>query len=187
MILFCGMKSLLLLLFPLLALVHAHSQEVTISGSKGNRPLEWSDFKGQPDRSSPYFANTRWNIGYTMPNIRLTGDSVPLTGFMVKLELDSKGSWVKTGKESPGLLKHEQGHFDIGRLCQLELVSILNKTYVVPAQLSTRVGGIFKTVMDKYHAMGVQYDQETDHNLNAEAQEKWNRFLASELARLEPR
>ena len=181
------MKSLLLLLFPLFTTLNARSQEITISGSKTNRPLEWSDFKGEPDRTSPYFANTRWNIGYTMPSIKVTADSVPLTGFVVKLELDSKRSWVKSGKETPGLLKHEQGHFDIGRLCQLELVSTLNKTYVVPAQLSTKVGGIFHAVMDKYHNMGLQYDKETDHNLNAEAQEKWNRFLASELARLEPK
>ena len=185
MILFCLMKSLLLLLLPFLIVLSARSQEITISGSKTARPLEWSDFKGQPDASSPYFANTRWNIGYTMPNIKVGADSVPLTGFVVKLELDSKGSWVKSGKQTAGLLKHEQGHFDIGRLCQMELVSVLNKTYVIPAQLSTKVGGIFNTIMNKYHNMGIQYDKETDHNLNAEAQEKWNRFLAAELARMD--
>ena len=187
MVLFCLMKSLQLLLIPFLIAINARSQEITISGSKINRPLEWTDFKGQPEASSPYFANTRWNIGYTMPNIKVSGDSIPLTGFVVKLELDSKGSWVKTGKETPGLLKHEQGHFDIGRLCQLELVSILNKTWVVPTQLSTKVGGIFQTIMDKYHNMGIQYDKETDHNLNAEAQEQWNGFLAAELARMGPK
>ena len=36
--------------------------------------------------------------------------------FTVKIRLDPDKIWLVMGKESPPLLKHEQVHWDIGRL-----------------------------------------------------------------------
>jgi predicted secreted Zn-dependent protease len=90
---------------------------------------------------------------------------------------------VKKGRESAELLKHEQGHFDIGRLCQLELIAQLEKAVVLPADISTSVGRIFSTTMDKYQKMGLRYDAETAHSINKVAQVEWDSLLAAELKR----
>ncbi|MEJ7913216.1 MAG: DUF922 domain-containing protein [Chitinophagaceae bacterium] len=162
----------------------SNAQQVIINGLEGNRPLVWSDFKGKPDPASVYYALTGFNVGYNMPQMKVTRDSVPLDGFVVRLELDAKKSWVKKGKQTPALLKHEQGHFDIGRLAQMELVDILKGTKVLPSQLSATVGKIFNTTLAKYNRMGIQYDAETNHSIKQAEQDRWDLFLQNELARM---
>ncbi len=162
----------------------ADAQQIIINGTEGNRPLVWSDFRGKPDPASVYYALTGFNVGYNMPQMKVTRDSVPLDGFVVRLELDAKKSWVKKGRETPALLKHEQGHFDIGRLAQMELVAILKKTKVLPSQLSATVGKIFNTTLAKYNRMGLQYDAETNHSIKQAEQDRWDLFLQNELVRL---
>ncbi len=172
-------------LFTLFLFTLVSAQEIGINGTAGNRPLEWSDFKGRPDGSSAYHANNRWNIDFKLPTIRTKPtDSVSLSGAVVKLELDTERSWVKEGKQTAGLLKHEQGHFDIGRLCQLELVAALRNLKVLPAEIQSKIGGLFTTIMEKYKRLGTQYDAETAHSVNRPEQEKWDNFLQQELVRL---
>jgi hypothetical protein len=178
------MKKALMLLLSAPFVLAAFGQRILIHGKEGNRPLTWDDFKGRPNAASEFYANTGWKISYTMPPMKVTRDPVPLTGFVVTLELDKEKSWVKKGKETPALLKHEQTHFDIGRLCLMELVTALGKTSVVPSELSKTIAPIFNSINGKYHQMGVQYDLETNHSVNKEAQERWEVFVARELVRM---
>jgi Bacterial protein of unknown function (DUF922) len=159
----------------------AFCQEVIINGTDKNRPLTWDDFTGKPDKGSPHDANTYWKLNYSYQGVTFKGDTAKLTGFQVKLELDKTLSWIKDGKETANLLKHEQGHFNIGLLCQKKIIKLFNNTVFFRSDFQNKVQTIFKTAFDEYTMIGRKYDEETDHSKNRESQEKWNDFFAKEL------
>jgi len=157
------------------------SQDVFISGVNKNRPLTWDDLKGAPDRNSSHDAFTVWNITYSLSGISFKGDTIKVSRFIVKLEFDEKQSWSKPEKQTNILLKHEQGHFDIGLICQREIIKQLNSTVFLKADFQNKIQTIFSSILEKYHLLGVKYDEETDHSKNQAAQDSWNIFFANAL------
>ena len=154
--------------------INSFSQEIIISGEKGNRPLTWNDFAGKPDKQSTYEANTYWNINYGIKGIQFKGDTALFTGLTMKLELNSKQSWVKKESETDYLLKHEQGHFDIGRLCLAAINQAFTNGVFLKKDYQTKPSAIFSDTLEKYHEMGALYDKETDHSKNKEEQKRWD-------------
>lgn len=105
-----------------------YCQKVIISGEETSRKLVWTDFIGEIDRTSPYFAHTQWNLNYRFGNVQFRGDTAVIGSFELKLELDPSKSWLKKDKATDELLIHEQGHFDCGLLCMNELLATYKKT-----------------------------------------------------------
>lgn len=165
-------------------LISSNAQEVTINGTSGDRLLEWKDFKGAPDDNSSHAAYTYWNIHYGYAGVESHGDSTLLKDIKVSLSFDETKSWVKEGKSTDDLLKHEQGHFDIGRLCQLEILASIKTTIFDKTGYRSQMKEIFKNALEKYRGLGSKYDDETNHGLNKEKQEGWNKFLLTEKERL---
>jgi len=161
----------------------AFAQEVIINETNTNRLLTWDDFKGRSDNSSPHDAHTYWDLSYSMQGIYFKGDTAKIGSFSVKLELNGKRSWVKKEKQSTYLLKHEQGHFDIGLICQREVIRQLNNTVFFRSGFQEKIQSIFSTIMQQYQLLGNTYDGETRHSMNPDAQERWNLFFAKELAK----
>jgi len=156
-------------------------QDVIINGANNNRLLTWDDFTGKPDKNSSHDANTYWNLNYGFKGISFKGDTVKFTGISVKLELNEKLSWIKQGKQTNTLLKHEQGHFNIGLLCQLEVIKQFNSTVFFMTDYQSKIQAIFTALLEKYRLLGVQYDEETNHSKNQESQDSWNVFFTKEL------
>ena len=157
------------------------SQDIIINGVNKNRPLSWDDFKAEPDRGSSHDAYTFWNITYNINGISFKGDTAKIDKFSVTLQLDEKFSWTKPEKQTNSLLKHEQGHFDIGLICQREIIRQLSSAVFLKADFQNKIQTIFSSVLEKYHLLGLKYDEETDHSKNQAAQDSWNIFFASEL------
>jgi hypothetical protein len=177
------MRFIILLFFLAVLNSNTYCQEIIIRGENTSRLLVWDDFTGNPDKNSSYQANTYWRLNYSFKNYTLAGDTVKLTGVAVKLELDGKQSWRKKGAETASLLRHEQGHFDIGIICQQEVIQQMNSTILLKNDFVNKLNTIFKTTLEKYHAMGVKYDEETDHSKKQEYQKKWDEFFRSKLNR----
>ena len=169
----------LLLVFAKLSV----GQQVIISGVANNRLLTWNDFSGKPDKKSEHEANTFWKINYSYTGVIFQGDSAKLKGLSVKLELDAGQSWIRPGKETTNLLKHEQGHFDVGLICLKEMIEKLNNTLFYKQDISAKVQNLFYEILNKHMLMNKQYDKETDHSKKKEEQEKWNLFFTNELNR----
>ncbi len=161
----------------------AYTQDIIISGKNENRLLSWDDFKGRPDPNSSHDAYTFWNINYGMKGMKLSGDTVKIGSFAVTLSLEDNQSWIKPQKQTDRLLKHEQGHFDIGLICQREITRQLNSTVFFKDGLQEKIQSLFSSILNKYHLLGQQYDKETDHSKNQQAQDSWNAFFAKELNR----
>jgi Bacterial protein of unknown function (DUF922) len=178
-----GMKKMICILLICSLYKTVNCQEVFINGENKNRLLTWSDFAGGPEKGSSHDANTFWNISYAFKGISFMSDTAKIQGFSAKLTLDEKRSWVKPGKQSDPLLKHEQGHFDLGLLCQQEMIKQFSSAVFTRANYKEQVQKLFNAVLDKYRLLGVKYDSETDHSKNQVSQDNWNNFFATELNR----
>lgn len=175
------MKKIISLLFILSYFENTFCQDVLINGSNKYRLLTWDDFSGNPDKNSPYQANTYWGIKYGFTGVDFAGDTAKLKGLSVTLKFDETKSWVKEGKQTVYLLKHEQGHFDIGLICHREIIKAINSTVFFKADFREKLRTIFTDTMKKYHLMQLQYDEETDHSKNEANQQKWNADIAKAL------
>jgi len=179
------MKILLYCMVFILGIsVQSSAQEVLINGKPGQRLLVWSDFAGTPDETSQYFANTYWNLNYKYSGVHTNADTVSLSGLERTLQFVADKSWLKEGKGTDDLLKHEQGHFDIGKLCQLEILAEVKKTVFYKDDFKSKLKTIFNSALEKYKALGRKYDEETEHSINKQKQEEWNGFILSENERL---
>ena len=90
----------------------------------------------------------------------------------------------KKEKRSDTLLQHEEGHFTLGKLLVLELNARMRSAIFLKRDYQLKINSIVKEVSDKYRALSILYDKETNHSKNRPEQWKWNTFLAAELQRL---
>jgi hypothetical protein len=177
------MKILLLATVVFLALCsNALAQKVIISGKEGNRPLQWVDFTGKVDKSSSFFAYTRWKSNFKFSGMQPKGDSLVVTGFEMTLLLDPENSWAKKDKTTDELLVHEQGHFNIGLLYMKELLQKIPAMSFSKLHYQQEIQTVLNELSKKYSDMGIQYDAETEHSKNKEAQAKWNNFFTDNLS-----
>lgn len=174
------MKHLKYLILAVMFLINGYTnaQKIMIGSEETNRKLTWDDFRGTPQYNSPHYAMTHWQMSYSMDGIRTYGDSIHVGKLQVILEMETNKSWVKKDKGTDELLKHEQGHFDIGVLCMREFISLFNKATFRKNDFDSQMKKIFYDTMNKYHDLGEQYDKETKHSNNKEAQQYWNEFFA---------
>lgn len=176
-------RKLLLLSLFLLAVTGAFAQKVLIGAQEGNRLLQWSDFKGSADDSSPYFAYTAWKTNVKFSGVQFEGEKAIISGFEMTVEFDDKKSWVKKGKETDELLRHEQGHFDVGLLYMQEVLRNFANVNFTRSGYKEEFQNFIGEIHRKYAAMGKQYDQETNHSIKKEEQSKWNSFFEGQVKR----
>ena len=162
-----------------------YCQKIIISGEETSRKLVWTDFTGEVDKSSPFFAHTQWKLNYSFGNVQFKGDTVVIGSFELKLELDPSKSWLKKEKATNELLIHEQGHFDCGLLCMSEFLATYKKTFFTRSNFQSGLKELFNSLIKKHSDMGEKYDAETNHGMNKEEQLKWNAFFADQLKQYE--
>ncbi|GMV36635.1 MAG: hypothetical protein AMXMBFR61_11430 [Fimbriimonadales bacterium] len=147
--------------------------------------LKWEDFKGDPPANSTHDAETTSGIkvsNYTYDTKK--GDDnkwhSKLKGAKATSTMDKTQSWVKPGKKTDELLKHEQYHFDISEYWARELQKVLDglegigdTPEAAEANLAEKVQQAYQDILQKHNAMQEKYDEETDHSRNAEKQEEW--------------
>jgi predicted secreted Zn-dependent protease len=81
------------------------------------------------------------------------------------------------------LLKHEQGHFDIGLICQKEIIDQINSTVFLKPEFPGKLQSVFNSILNNYRSLSLKYDEETNHSQNQAKQSTWNDFFAGELIR----
>jgi hypothetical protein len=157
-----------------------YAQTVIFNDARGAKPLIWNDFDGKPDKSSPFKAQTHYNVDQHVEVSAATADTLHCT-FTVTLAFDKK-SWVKKDSKTPYILNHEQRHYDIGRLWAAELCSRLRNTVFLKKDYRAITNKIWAELNNKYRLMQLQYDKETNHSIVTEEQERWNGIIDKELA-----
>ena len=147
--------------------------------------LKWENhFKGIPNNSSPFYAETRSTFNYQY-TVTLKNGEFELQ-FKFFGGVDSLYSWVKKDKItdpkiSKQLLNHEQGHANIGFLFLKEgEIKISSQNYTAKNYKSL-IEKTYKEVSTFYEDLQKRYDEETQHGRNLLAQKKWDDEVANEL------
>ncbi len=91
--------KLTLLIISFFVSLVSFCQRIIISGEETSRKLQWSDFTGSIDKTSPFFAHTFWRLNYHYNEVQFKADTAIINGFEVKLELAPEESWVKKIKK----------------------------------------------------------------------------------------
>src|SRR4051812_29470507 len=153
------MKILISLLSTTLLNLAAHSQGTLLKWHKDVK-IEWSDFKGKVDKNSPFAAMSAVGIHYKY-NSWGNGKVYKIT-FEIYSIFDKNRSWSKTGLRSPGMLKHEQLHFDIGALVSREFKKeAANRNY--SKNYKNEIADIYNRYSKTLQKFQQKYDMQTNH------------------------
>jgi len=137
--------------------------------------LDWSDFRGEPDKVSDFDSAVNTGITYQWSYSKDQGREIEL-----KYEVHSfcypSLSWVKKGQMSNYLLAHEQLHFDISELharIMRKKLQDYDPGQHVENDVKKDLNKMYKRVERMRINMQQVYDEDTDHSKNKEAQQKW--------------
>lgn len=167
-------RILLIITFVLVSFISIPAQ--TVNGKEiRNRDVVWSDFTGEVDPKSQWDAWTYWVTTYSYSRPVFEGNTVRVT-LTVRLFLRAD-SWVKEGKKNPRLLKHEQGHYKIGRICANEIEETINSMTFDRNNYQKQIDTAYWEIIERYKALNKQYDVETNHHKNEEQQKIWDKKL----------
>lgn len=143
-----------------------------------NRKLVWDDFKGTPDPGKPFQASTNSGISFSWSLKSSEKGSEFVYGVICSFHPDL--SWVKEASHSDHLLAHEQLHFDITELHAREFRKAL-ENYQVREAIKKDLDRLYKKNEQARQKMQRDFDAETKHSQNKQAQEKWQEKIQTSL------
>lgn len=144
--------------------------------------LSWTDFKGIPDKSSPYVAMTNSGIVFSYQVASENGNLSLTTE--VEAQFHPEMSWHKPDKVNNHVLKHEQGHFNITEIHARKLRKAFEE-YKVTKNYKKELSAFFTRINRERQQMQDRYDRETNHSQNLAKEAEWQDFIHSELKRLD--
>jgi hypothetical protein len=150
------------------------------------RQLTADDFSGNiPAGSAGMVAYTSCNVTMTYQVSRGYGNSYRLL-FDVQLVLNRNKSWmdrrqIVSSAMLNGILRHEQGHYQMAYLMQQEMLRALNQNRYT-SDYQYQALATFNRVKDKYKQLNLDYDADTNHMLNTKQQAVWENWLNREVS-----
>lgn len=154
------MKTFLLLLLP----VFINAQV---------RQLTWADFKGdRPKGDIITAARITTNIGWIIS----VGEKDSITDYMAEATIIPSTSFTTTN--DPYVLNHEKGHLYICQLACRVISKDGRKHKIYSAKEFEELKNSYEV---EWNAVDEQYDRETNHSLNHDAQDRWNKWIAEQL------
>jgi hypothetical protein len=145
-----------------------------------SRKLKREDFEGtKPDSSNASAgAAIRLRLNYVIKGMS--------TSFDVRCLFFKKESWYVYSDTRRLILLHEQGHFDIGEIVarnlRKDLSEAVKKTPVISPR---RIDSISRVHTKALVDMQDLYDNETNHSLIIDEQERWNQQIRKMLDSLD--
>jgi replication initiation and membrane attachment protein DnaB len=173
--------SRILFLFLIFSLGFITSDKDKIEWSEDYK-LSWSDFKGEPNRSSGYVASTNSGISFSY-SYGFKYDELVLD-FEVKSNFYPNLSWYLPSIVTENTLKHEQTHFDISEIHARILRKRISETQF-SKQVETEIGSLYNQVEIERRAMQNQFDEETDHSNIRDKEIAWEEFVEQQLKDLD--
>lgn len=156
--------------------------------------LRWSDFKAESNPAVFEDAHTTIRYGFTWTvNSDKIGNQIFyfIENLNLSVEFHPVLSWFRLGQNNESLLKHEQGHFDLGELVKRERLGQL-QTKFYGEQFLTRgqneeqrkqfakedsgkmIAHDIKELQEILSQRQKQYDDETDFGQNKDMQSKYD-------------
>ena len=167
------------------------------------RPLTWDDFRGSVPRGADELrvattaSSIAWSYAYEI-------EWSPSNCAFSVVRLDSVAqfhtdrSWVRPGHRTAEILEHEQGHFDVAQIFNAKFLAATRELIgasrscdgssqrrarsLAEQQISEWVSAIYVDLWQQYERRQDDYDRETRHGIDREAQIEWTRSIAKSLA-----
>ncbi len=139
--------------------------------------LAWQDFKGPVPKGASL-------VAYTYSAIKMNYEAGAAKQYTVKVmaAFDPAKSWKVETKVTEGLLKHEQGHFDITEIFARMFVKQLKDLKGTPEnKFGEKINALLKKIWSDQVNFQSLYDAETDHSKNAAKQLEWNEKIKTML------
>lgn len=147
--------------------------------------LTWKDFKAKVPEGTKFSASVSSGMGYKWSYSTSNGQIN--FNYSVKTNLYRNSSWSKYTEGKESVLRHEQLHYDITELYVRKFREAL-KDYKENSGLRNirkDVTRIYQKIEEERKSTQLQYDMETNHSLNKEAQVAWEQKIASLLQEYE--
>lgn len=140
-----------------------------------DRKLVWSDFRGTPQPHHQKVAATQYQIGYeySLENNEFIFD--------VTCEFIPRLSWVAERGETDYILEHEQKHFDLAEIYARKLRKELQEADINIRNYQRMTNAIYDKVWRECQLEQMKYDEETNHSIIADEQERWNDYIEDQL------
>lgn len=150
--------------------------------------LTWANFRivdSSPDLSGNEVAQihpeTRMPANIQVVNNQNLFRLAPFTIGVVPVPQDT--IVLRTAQQTPDLLRHEQGHYDLLILTVKAMARDLDAaTGGSAADLSSRVQAIQQTHATRAQALDAAYDTQTSNGTDVQQQMNWNQTIAAALA-----
>lgn len=166
-----------------------------------DRKLTWADFTGPVPTDAPQDrhaeshvgVHSTWKISTKCEDVGKSGKkkcTATIDAVDAQAEFDPNKSWVKEGKQTDSLLKHEQGHFDIAehfaRKKKKQMENFLGQSESAVAddeqtakdqateKLEKKLMEVCDAIDKEEDAMQDAYDTQTKHGTDADQQKKWD-------------
>ena len=137
-----------------------------------NNKLTWSDFKDTT------LTNSR-RAALTASGIILNADVVDNNHYTAEVYsiMDRNKSWVDVNRKSDYILSHEQYHFNITEYWCRKIKKDIAATHFTAKNIREKLQSIRREDFKNAHEMEAQYDDETNHSLVKEQQQKWEKRI----------
>ena len=146
------------------------------------RQLTWKDFRGTPDEH--HFAGAVTSSGYAFDaDVKIEGKIIYMN-IGVYTFFSKRTSWKKPIIFSDYHLEHEQHHFDITRISAEKFIDAVANAKFTMDNYQGLINTLFDQSYDECNRLQEQYDKETKHSLNREAQLKWNDQIAAMVSKI---
>ena len=165
----------------------------------GERPyqkLTWDDFQLIDSSDSGMSAQTSTFIKWTFEwTVSRSGGGYVARPNSVTIDsgMDKESSWRVRSVPSRSLdllLAHEQLHYDMNEIGARKLRAMSLEEWgtgfgfsrdAASADLSSKIGAITTAALDEIKRLADQYDSETSHGTNVEAQQRWTREIDAQI------
>lgn len=166
------MKQLLLIPFLLLSFTAPSDTMV----AWGSREIQWSDFKGKPNKLMKAVAVTSSTITL---NSEYTNDALVLK---VENFFIVQKSWTLSNDSL--VLEHERGHFDLSEIYARKIRKQYAEKTFNNTTLNKEVQSIFNKLNKELENEQAKYDDETNHSINKPKQYLWSEKIKKALEEL---
>ena len=142
------------------------------------RKMTWADFTGTMPKYTKYSAQIFTNFEYFAP-LKLE-KGVLIIDLQMKVYMLKSGSWTSSTSLSEYSIAHEQVHFD---LTKIVVERFKQKAYRILTvdNYDSELQLLFIEMYREMNRLQKEYDDESNHSVNALGQQKWHQFVDKEL------
>jgi len=143
-----------------------------------DRPLTWADFRERP-MPNGFEAEVFASIGYNEQTEVSKG--IVNVSIALKVDIPKSDCWVRGSGRDAYTLNHEQRHFDIEKLVGEHFKRTILALHLPVDNYDGPINVEYLETLREATRLQKQYDTETRHGMNHQAQARWNEKIDKEL------